>query len=276
MFRAAYTYARAEDDTSEIFTTATENQSTYGSESYPTPRKSVDWGLSAYDHRQRLVLSYVWSPGVWHTEGGMKVLGNIVNHWSIAGITQFQSGTPMNVETGFDTNGDGISNDRPQLSNPKAPMATYAVDDSWFYFDGTSHGTFCSGPTFWNTSAPCQTVSPDSVHWIVPALGAPRPASTIGRNSLMSPGYQNWDMSIQRGFRIHEKVSLDFRGELFNIFNHANASDTNVGDDTIGNSTLTSGILTDAFSNNGANTFYNFAPTVGGYRHARLYLKVSF
>ena len=271
LFRAAYTYGRAEDDSSEIFTT--NNQSTYGSESYPVPKNTVDWGLSAYDHRQRLVLTYVWQPNVWHTQGTMKVLGNIVNHWSVAGVTAFQSGTPMNVETGFDTNGDGISNDRPLLSNPKAPLATYAFDDSWFYFDGTSHGTFCSGPAFWNTTDPCHVVSPDSVHWIVPALGAPRPLSTIGRNSLISPGYQDWDMSIQRSFRIREKASLDFRGEFFNIFNHGNASDSTFG---IGNSTLTSGVTTDAYSNTGDNTFYNFAPTVGGYRHARIYLRLSF
>ncbi len=270
VFRASYTYARAMDDSSEVFTTGA-NQSTYGSESYPVPRKSVDWGLSAYDHRQRLALSYVWSPKTWHTEGGMKVLGNIVNHWSVAGVTQFQTGTPMNVETGFDTNGDGISNDRPALGNPKAPLASYAFDDSWYY--GVSQGTLCSGPTFWYTNEPCQVVSPDSVHWIVPGLGATRPSSTIGRNSLISPGYQNWDMSIQRSFPIGEKVSLDFRGEFFNIFNHGNASDSSFG---IGNSTLTSGVTTDAFSDFGANTFYNFTPTVGGYRHARMYMKISF
>ncbi len=275
VFRASYTYARAMDDSSEVFTSGA-NQSTYGSESYPTPRKSVDWGLSAYDHRQRLVLSYVWSPNVWHTEGAMKVVGNVVNHWSVAGVSQFQSGTPMNVETGFDTNGDGISNDRPQLGNAKAPIDTYAFDDSWYYFDGTSHGTFCSGAAFWNTTDPCHVVSPDSVHWIVPALGASRPSSTIGRNSLISPGYQTWDMSIQRSFPLWEKVSLDFRGEFFNIFNHGNASDAGVAVDGIGNSTLTSGVTTDAFSNSGANTFYNFTNTVGGYRHARIYLKLSF
>jgi Carboxypeptidase regulatory-like domain len=269
LFRASYTYAKAMDDVSEIFTT--NNESTYGSESYPTPRRDVDMGLSAYDHRQRLVLAYIWAPPVWHTERGMKVLGNVVNHWSIAGITSFQSGTPMNVETGFDTNGDGISNDRPLLSNPKAPIDTYAFDDSWYYFDGNSYGTYCSGASFWYTNLPCEEVSPSDVHWIVPALGASRPISTIGRNSLISPGYQNWDMNIQRSFKVGERVSLDLRGELFNVFNHGNASSAYIGD-----STLTSDIVSDSFSNNGANTFYDFGPTVGGYRHAKVYIKFSF
>jgi len=266
VFRAAYTYQHALDDVSEIFTT--NNESTYGSASWPVPRKSVDIGTSAYDHKQRLVLTYIWSPAIWHTEGAMKVVGNVVNNWTIAGITQFQSGTPMNVETGYDTNGDGITNDRPLLSNPKAPMNTYAWDDSWYY--GASDGGLCSGPAFWYTYLPCESVSASDVHWIVPAYGT-RPNNTIGRNSLMSPGYQDWDMSVQRSFRIWHESALDFRGEFFNIFNHGNASA-----DGIGNSTLTNGIVTDNWYNGGTNSFYDFLPTVGGQRHIRLYLKVSF
>src|ERR1035438_4580838 len=104
----------------------------------------------------------------------MQVVGNIINHWSIAGITQFQSGAPMNVEVGggtqtLDVNGDGIANDRPILSNPNAPLATYAFDDTWQY--GVSQGTYCSGPTWWYTNLPCMPVSPSSVHWIVPPPG---------------------------------------------------------------------------------------------------------
>ena len=29
-------------------------------------------------------------------------------------------------------------------------------------------------------------------------------------------------MNIQRSFKLHENVSLDFRGELLNVFNHGN------------------------------------------------------
>ncbi len=270
ILRASYTYAKAMDDGSEIFTT--NNQSTYASASYPAARKDIDMGLSAYDHRQRLALTYVWAPPLWHTTGGMKVLGNVANHWTISGITSFQSGTPMNVESGYDSNGDGITNDRPILGNPKAPLQTYAWDDAWWY--GVSSGTYCSGPSFYYTNLPCEPVSKDSVHWIIPAFDS-RPLKTIGRNSLISPGYQNWDMSIQRSFPLwREGTSLDFRSEFFNIFNHGNASDTT--DASLGNSTLVSGINTDAWSNNGTNTFYEFAPTVGGHRNIRFYVKISF
>src|SRR5206468_11888192 len=140
-------------------------QSSYQFSRYGTPRGETDWGPSAYDYRQRLVLSYIWTPSVWHTEGGMKVVGNIVNHWAVAGVTQMQAGASENVFDGFDVNGDGIGNDRPGLGNKKAPLDTWAVDGSWF--GNVAPGTLCSGPSWWNTGDDCHPVSADSVHWIV-------------------------------------------------------------------------------------------------------------
>jgi hypothetical protein len=275
VFRASYTYGRAEDDASEIFTDSISGQSTYGSASYPVARKSVDYGLSAYDHRQRLVLAYVWTPPIWHTEGSMKVLGNIANRWSIAGITQFQSGTPENVEVGYDVNGDGISNDRPVIGNPKAPLQTYAFDDSWYY--GTSDGGLCEGSELWYTNDPCHVVTASQVHWIVPAYGT-RPNNTVGRNNLISPGYQTWDMSIQRSFKLWRRSTLDFTGEFFNIFNHSNFA---VGNATIngnGYSTLTTLIYGIPYTAGGygSPTFAEYAPLNGGYRHSRVYMRIWF
>lgn len=266
LFRASYTYGRDMDDGSEIFTF--NNESSYQFSRYPTPRGTTDWARSAYDHRQRLVLSYVWQPPIWHTEGATKVLGNFVNRWTIAGVTQFQSGSPENVEDGYDTDGDGIGNDRPVVGNPQAPMATYAFDDSWFY--GVSDGGLCSGPSLWWTNLPCETVTKDQVHWIIPAYGT-HPAYPVGKNTLTSPGYQQWDMNIARQFKLHDKFSFALRGEFFNIFNHGEAG--------VENTTLTGssgGINTDAFSNNGTNTFADPAPTVSGHRHVRIVAVFSF
>lgn len=266
LFRASYTLGRNFDDVSEVFTT--NNESSYQVSTYPTPRGTTDWGPSGYDHRQRLALTYIWTPATWHTDGGMKILGNIVNNWAVAGVTQFQTGSPENVEVGYDGDGNGISNDRPVLGNPKAPLNTYAFDDSWFY--GVSGGTLCSGPSLWYTNNPCEVVTPDSVHWIVAPYGT-QPANPVSRNSLYTKGFQQWDLNIQRSFKLHEKVTLDFRGELFNAFNHGNVDVNSM------NTTLISGIPTDAFTgDNGSNVFDDAAPAIAGHRHARLFIRIQF
>lgn len=263
LFRASYTYGKDMDDGSEIFTF--NNESSYQFSRYPTPRRLTDWAPSAYDHKQRLVLSYVWQPPIWHTEGALKLVGNFVNRWSIGGVTQFEAGNPQNVEDGYDTDGDGIGNDRPVVGNPKAPMATYAFDDSWYY--GVSDGGLCSGPSLWWTYNPCEVVTPSQVHWIIPAYGT-HPANPVSKNTLVSPGYQQWDMNIAREFKLHENLTFSLRGEFFNMFNHGEAGTENT--------TLITGINTDQFSNNGTNTFDSAAPTVSGHRHVRIVAAFSF
>ncbi len=271
LFRASYTYGKAMDDGSEIFTTA--NESSYQFSRYPTQRGTTDWGPSEYDHRQRLVLSYIYTPAVWHTEGAMKVVGNVVNHWALAGVTQFQSGTAHNVEIGYDNDGDGVSNDRPALSNPKAPIDTYAFDATWL---GEAPGTLCSGPSVWYTNDDCHVVTADSVHWVVGQFGTHQP-NAIGRNSYFGPGYQQWDVNVQRSFKIWERLSMDFRGELFNVFNHGQVDTGNsVVGTTLENTTLTTGINTDAYNNNGTNVFASPYPATNGHRHARLYIRFQF
>ncbi|MGA3048889.1 MAG: carboxypeptidase regulatory-like domain-containing protein [Terracidiphilus sp.] len=272
LFRASYTFGRAFDDGSEIFTTA--NESSYQFSRYPTPRGTTDWGPSEYDHRQRLVLAYIWTPAVWHTEGAMKIVGNIANHWALAGITQFQSGSVHNVEVGYDNDGDGISNDRPMLGNPKAPMATYAFDSSWL---GDAPGTYCSGPSVWNSNDNCHPVTADSVHWLVGPFGT-HPATPVGRNSYYGPGYQQWDVNIQRSFKLYERLTMDFRGELFNVFNHGEVDtfDPQIGETFLENTTLVTGIPSDAYNNFGTNTFASPYPVTSGHRHARLYLRFQF
>ena len=36
----------------------------------------------------------------------------------------------------------------------------------------------------------------------------------------MGPGLQNWDFTFGKFFAVTERVRIQFRGELFNAFNH--------------------------------------------------------
>src|SRR5262249_45743104 len=43
-----------------------------------------------------------------------------------------------------------------------------------------------------------------------------------GRNILRAPGLMNFDLSATKNTQIHERILLQFRAEVFNIFNHPN------------------------------------------------------
>ena len=44
----------------------------------------------------------------------------------------------------------------------------------------------------------------------------------MGRNIFRGPAYANWDMSVTKMWRLSERVSLQLRGEFFNVLNHPN------------------------------------------------------
>ncbi len=258
MLNVSYTYSKFEDDVSEIFTTG--NWSSFPVVQYPSSRKTTDWGLSAFDHRQRLTFSYVYSIPKWRVSNShLLPVAAVVNGWQISGSSSFQSGTPQNVFVGFDVNGDGIGNDRPQLSNPNAPLDSFAFVSSWAPLLGLGSvpaGMACEGNAAWNTSDACHPVAPSSVHWLIPSYHT-QGTNIVGRNSIISPGTQDWDFSLQRTLKIGEKQNFDIRAEMFNVFNHGNTGSPNF--------TLLSG-----------GAFGDYAGTVAGHRNVRFLLKYSF
>ena len=49
----------------------------------------------------------------------------------------------------------------------------------------------------------------------------------IGRNSIIGPGFNNFDFRISRDVPIHESIKLQFTGEAFNLLNTTNVSARN-------------------------------------------------
>ena len=50
----------------------------------------------------------------------------------------------------------------------------------------------------------------------------PFPSNMVSRNLFNSPGYWNVDLGIYKTTKLTELFSIQLRGELFNIVNHAN------------------------------------------------------
>jgi hypothetical protein len=266
IFRAAYTYSKGLDTGSELFTPASGNWSTYAERQYPNPR-GREWGPSAFDNRHVLSLTYLYNPPVWHAQGLQKVASSVVNGWTFAGITSIYSGAPINLETGYDWNQDGISNDRPMLANKNAPIKSWGLHGADFGYDVPA-STYCDGAAAWYTNDDCHPVTLDQVHWVVAPFGTQ--GNDISRNSLYAKTNQQWDMSLQRTFKVLEGHAVDFRAESFNVFNHALTNQPG----HIVNSTLISGIYPDPSYGN--TTFLDYGLTNSGGRTLRFLLKYSF
>jgi hypothetical protein len=51
--------------------------------------------------------------------------------------------------------------------------------------------------------------------------GTLRPG-TLGKNALLTPGRENWDISVAKSFLVRERLRFQLRGEAFNAFNTVN------------------------------------------------------
>jgi hypothetical protein len=253
LFRAAYTYSKLIDDGSEVFTTT--GLSSFAQN--PLDQKA-DYGLSAYDRRHRLVMTYVWDLPYPHSESnaGMKVLSQIVRGWQWSGTATFQTGTPETISDGFDANGDLRASDRPNLSNPNAPFNSIGIDGFQLGLTATPGTIFGPIQDCLNGLSTCVAQDPSNFHFVIPGEGF----GNLGRNTFVGPGQMFYNTSVQRTFKFLERQSITFRMELFNAFNHPNL-----------------------FTDGGVNSFNllnsnfdNIDSTIDGNRQIKFWLKYSF
>jgi Carboxypeptidase regulatory-like domain/TonB dependent receptor len=154
--------------------------------------KSVDGA----DIPHSLVISYIYELPI----GKGKAVGSnlskpvdaIVGGWQVSGISTFKQGFPLGIAPANNTLGQYGGNRRPDVVG-NMHVANPTID-KWF-----------------NTAAFQDPTDPFSFG------NAPRYIAT-----LRAPGYQNWDLSIQKYWRFGEIARLQFRAEMYNAFNRAN------------------------------------------------------
>ena len=155
---------------------------------------------SNFDVRHRFVWTSSYElPNLW------KRYPRIGKGWQLNGVLTLRSGSPFHVNLFDDYNGTGEFFPRPDI-----------VGDP---YAGT-HGP----DNFLNLSAfkvPC-TLDPNGDGSAGSCLPGTQHFGSLGRNSLIGPGYANFDMSLFKTTAITERIKVQFRAEVFNLFNHPN------------------------------------------------------
>jgi hypothetical protein len=113
--------------------------------------------------------------------------GTMLGGWKYSGITAIQSGASLTP--GLSVSDQGLAS-RPDATGTLTYPKTQA---EWF-----------------NTAA-----------YSAPAYGF---FGNAANGSITGPGLVTFDMALYKDFRIGEHQTIQFRGELFNIFNHTNFS----------------------------------------------------
>ena len=145
-----------------------------------------DYGNSDYDTRNNFTsfLSYE-VPGSSH-------LKYFSQGWQVNSLLNFHGGQPFQITAGSDVSGTNEGNDRvDQISPVRVGTNGESPKAAWI----------------------------DLSHF---ALAAPGTFGTLRRNQFYAPGYSDVDLSVFKNTKVGEKVTVQLRAELFNVFNRIN------------------------------------------------------
>ncbi len=177
-----------------------------------------DYSNSDFDSRNNFTtfVSYAL-PGASH---GPRELSR---GWTVGSLINLHGGQPFTVHASGDISGTNEGNDRAvQIGDPQKG------------YQGKKPGA----------------------NWLNPAAftdPAPGTFGTTRRNGYYGPGYSDVDLSVFKDTRIKERVTIQLRAEMFNLFNRVNFAPPNSNSVSAGGN----------FSLNDTIGDYNGAPGIG-------------
>ncbi|MGB0036473.1 MAG: TonB-dependent receptor [Candidatus Acidiferrales bacterium] len=222
-FLASYTFSKSLDYSSVSSGDAVPLQNAYN------PRG--DYGLSEFDARNRFVLSGFYQ---------LPFKGNrAVSGWQVGVVTIAQSGNPITPLLAINPGGNFTLTVRPDVLQP----VSVTGNPNQFYLNKTLcepyTGPLPAGgppPTVPNCATtpsavfavPCtfSNVAPGgtplNVAFAYPVVAGSCHPGDIARDALPGPNFVNTDFSIIKNTQLTERFNLQFRMEMFDVFNHPN------------------------------------------------------
>ena len=262
--RANYTHSKTMDDaTNDLATSAVD------------PRRPQDpydlkneWANSALDVPDKVAMTFLYDTPTLHAD--KRFVRVLLNGWQWGGSFLFQSGQPITIQSGVDSNGNLDSAGDRAIPNPNGSSGRRAV----------CHPV-CRNPATGTTSVTSSCTPPNVVGWaannpnaeyIQAQLGA---VANLGRNTYRSPRFDHvWNMAVFKNTKVSERVTLQFRVQAFDVFNHPNFTLANLSVFPSSTGALNTGYA--SVTGVPGGTFLNALIFNGGSRQVELGVKVSY
>ena len=173
-----------------------------------------DRSISFFDRLHKANFTWVYELP-WHREQ-RHFVGKVLGGWQLSGVATWESGVPFSVFNGLDSDGIGGGLERPEF-NPNGTPGVRAVP----VVDANN----CI-LRYTNPDAGGATIDPATAQFIVNPTFVPGASCSVprfgslGRNTLRTPGLNNWNINLQKNIRIGETARIELRTEFFNVFNH--------------------------------------------------------
>jgi Carboxypeptidase regulatory-like domain len=200
--RGVYTWSKTLDDGDSLNQTAAANAPGLVANPFDL---AADKGLATFDVRNVGVINALYDlpfgrGNSWASdfEGWKNAL---VSGWSVSSVVTLQDGFPFTPQLSYNPSNNG------DTRNPVRPFLN----------------PHFSGPV----------ILGNPTQWFNPKAFLAPPANSgfygnLGRDTYIGPGLATWDFSVLKDTPIRERLSLQFRAEIFNLLNRANFNTPNL------------------------------------------------
>ncbi len=199
-------------------------------------------GRADFDIRQQFTADGTWD---LPNDYSSRALRNVLGGWQLGGVWVGYTGLPFTVHTSQSfipvcDNGSTapVNNHCPAGSTLTGNAGgDYNADGYGYDLPGVpSFGAHLSG----QSKQKFLTGIFNASQFPAPALGM---QGTLGRNTYDSPGFKNFNLTLEKYFSLpfffSEKMKIEAKAEIFNVFNRSNLGgvDSNMVDSSFGRST---------------------------------------
>jgi hypothetical protein len=171
-------------------------------------------GNSTFDIRHQINLNYVYElpfgRNKWLGKDSSSAVNHFIGGWSLNGLMRWTSGLPFSVIN--------CRSCWPTNWNLQGNASLFGPAPSTGSFRGAFPSTVISFPgVFARPSTSVTTLSDPNNP--VSFFRRSRPGEVGFRNNFRGDGYYVWDMGLHKLINVTERVKVQFRWEVFNVFN---------------------------------------------------------
>jgi hypothetical protein len=215
-FKTNYTWAKSLDYNSALSSNTAQNQPKAILNKY---NLSLSRGIAAFNLKHQFNGNFAYQlpfgKGERFASSGSGLVEMLIGGWQWNGIINAQSGFPFTPLAGSNVSGSG------DTDNPDVP----------------NHNPSFTGPV----------ILGDVNQWYDPnAFSLPLSGTfgNVSRGSYVGPRLVNIDTSLFKQIPVSERIGLQFRAEVFNLFNHANFGTPNAVVFSGSNFSSSAGVIT--------------------------------
>ncbi len=226
-----YTFAHSTDNTSSTFTDGQSNGDVGGVAYFDPYNHALDHGNSDFDVKHRVSAGLVYQIPYGHATGLTRAA---LGGWEVGSIFQASTGTPFSMyDCGLAhvTACARVRFNQPQPYQKVNDSIVTTTPDLFQYISFPSYTL--PGPT---VNGKPTTIRNNAVYgsYLDPKIGASDLPTIVGgldtfpggmtaRNAFRGPGQFTFNADLNKNIKFTERYSLQLRGELYNVLNHANS-----------------------------------------------------